>query len=38
LKFDALTSADLIRKALASGYPGSVPQRYFDQQLSIILN
>ena len=38
LKFDALTSAELVRKALASGYPGSVPQRYFDQQLSIILS
>jgi DNA-binding CsgD family transcriptional regulator len=38
LKFDAATTADLIRKALASGYPGSVPQLHFNQQLSIILS
>jgi DNA-binding CsgD family transcriptional regulator len=37
LKFNATTTADLISKALAAGYPGSVPQRYFQQQLSIVL-
>jgi DNA-binding CsgD family transcriptional regulator len=37
LKFDAATTADLISKALAAGYPGSVPQRFFNQQISIIL-
>jgi DNA-binding CsgD family transcriptional regulator len=37
LKFNAATTADLISKALAAGYPGSVPQRYFNQQISIIL-
>jgi DNA-binding CsgD family transcriptional regulator len=37
LKFNAPTTADLISKALAAGYPGSVPQCYFKQQLSIIL-
>lgn len=38
LKFDAPTTDDLISKALANGYPGSVPQHYFDQQISIILS
>jgi DNA-binding CsgD family transcriptional regulator len=38
LKFNAATTADLISKALSSGYPGSVPQRYFNQQISIILS
>ncbi|MES2218259.1 MAG: helix-turn-helix transcriptional regulator [Pseudomonadota bacterium] len=37
LKFNAATTADLISKALATGYPGSVPQRFFNQQISIIL-
>jgi DNA-binding CsgD family transcriptional regulator len=38
LKFNAATTANLISKALAAGYPGSVPQRYFNQQISIILS
>ena len=37
LKFKAVTTTDLISKALAAGYPGSVPQRYFNQQISIIM-
>jgi DNA-binding CsgD family transcriptional regulator len=37
LKFNAATTADLISKALASSYPGLVPQRYFNQQISIVL-
>lgn len=37
-KFDAATADDLISRALAAGYPGSVPQRYFAQQFSIILS
>jgi DNA-binding CsgD family transcriptional regulator len=38
LKFNAATTTDLISKALSSGYPGSVPQRYFNQQISIIVS
>ncbi len=38
LKFKATTTEDLINRALTAGYPGSVPQRYFEQQLSIILS
>jgi DNA-binding CsgD family transcriptional regulator len=38
LKFNVTTTANLISKALATGYPGSVPQRYFNQQISIILS
>jgi PAS domain S-box-containing protein len=38
LKFNVTTTANLISKALATGYPGSVPQRYFHQQISIILS
>ncbi len=38
LKFNAATTADLINRALAAGYPGSVPQSYFEQQISVILS
>lgn len=38
LKFDAASANELISRALASGYPGSVPQRYFQQQISIVLS
>lgn len=38
LKFNAVTTTDLISKALAIGFPGAVPQRYFNQQISVILS
>jgi DNA-binding CsgD family transcriptional regulator len=38
VKFKAPTTGELINRALAAGYPGSVPQRYFEQQISIILS
>lgn len=38
LKFNASTSNELISRALAAGYPGSVPQKFFDHQISIILS
>lgn len=36
-KFNATTTNDLISRALAAGHPGGVPQRYFQQQISIVL-
>ncbi len=35
-KFKANTTNELITKALVAGYPGSVPQKYFNKQISII--
>jgi DNA-binding CsgD family transcriptional regulator len=37
-KFNATTTTELVSRALAAGYPGSVPQKYFHEQISIILS
>jgi len=37
-KFNASTTIELISKALSHGYPGSVPQQFFQNQFSIIIS
>jgi DNA-binding CsgD family transcriptional regulator len=38
MKFDVPTTAELVNRALANGYPKTLPQKYFKKQISIILS